>query len=98
MRWLLSIWDNSTQMYVVLWTYVPSLGRNHYFCVLVDDRTHCLWFLPCAKKSDFMLWFICLDTLFANHYQSHTKILQTDRVVNMLTLHSSLIVQRMVSS
>src|SRR5260370_28645954 len=57
---------------------VLSLGKNHYFCILIDDKTCYLWFLPCAKKSDFTPWFICLDSLFANHYGSHTKILHTD--------------------
>ena len=54
---------------------VPSLGKNHYFCILVDDRTRYLWFLPCAKKSDFTGWFTHLDALFANHYRTHMKIL-----------------------
>ena len=58
---------------------IPSLGKNHYFCTLVDDKTRYLWFLPCGRKSDFTEWFIGLDTLFTNHYQSHTKILRTDR-------------------
>src|SRR5258708_7873267 len=56
-----------------------SLGKNHYFCLLVDDKTRYLWFLPCAKKSDFTAWFTCLDALFANHYHSHTRILHTDQ-------------------
>src|SRR5260370_21403205 len=58
---------------------VPSLGRNHYFCILVDDKTHYLWFLPCSNKSDFTPWFIQLNMLFTNHYDSHTKILQSDQ-------------------
>jgi len=57
----------------------PSLGKNHYFCRLVNDKTHYLWFLPCAKKSNFTAWFTHLNTLFANHYHSHTKILHTDQ-------------------
>src|SRR5258708_4951032 len=58
---------------------VPSLGKNCYFCILVDDKTHYLWFFPCTKKSDFTAWFTRLNTLFANHYGSHTKILHTDQ-------------------
>jgi len=58
---------------------VPSLGKNRYFCTLMDDKTHYLWFLPCSNKSDFTPWFIQLDTLFTNHYRSHSKTLQSDR-------------------
>jgi len=54
---------------------IPSLSKNRYFCILVDNRTRYLWFLPCSKKSDFMPWFTHLDTLFTNHYHSHMKIL-----------------------
>ncbi len=56
----------------------PSLGKNHYFCLLIDNKTRYLWFLPCARKSDFTAWFTHLDALFANHYHSHMKILHTD--------------------
>ncbi len=34
---------------------VPPLGKNHYFCILVDDKTHYLWFHPCTKKSNLHL-------------------------------------------
>ncbi len=47
---------------------VPSLGKQHYFCVLVNDKTGYLWFHPCFAKSDFMPWFVKMDTFFANHY------------------------------
>ena len=57
---------------------ILSLGKNCYFCTLIDDKTQYLWFLPCSKKSDFTAWLIHLDTFFANHYKSHTKILQMD--------------------
>ncbi len=58
---------------------VPSLGKNCYFCILVNNKTHFLWFLPCARKSDFTAWFTCLNNLFVNHYGSHVKILHTDQ-------------------
>ena len=58
---------------------IPSLGKNWYFCILVNDKTCYLWFLPCTRKSDFTEWFICLNNLFTNHYHSHMKILQTDQ-------------------
>src|SRR5258708_7387020 len=57
----------------------PSLGKNHYFCLLVNNKTCYLWFLPCARKSDFTAWFTCLNALFANHYHSHMNILHTDQ-------------------
>ena len=57
---------------------VLSLGKNQYFCLLVDDKTCYLWFLPCPRKSNFTAWFIHLNNLFANHYNSHVKILHTD--------------------
>ena len=57
---------------------VPSIRKNRYFCILVDDETCYLWFLGCAKKSDFTEWFTHLDTLFTNHYGTHTKILCMD--------------------
>ncbi len=52
MRQLLSAWANFTPMFVVLWTYHP-LGKNHYFCMLIDNKTQYLWFLPCSNKLDF---------------------------------------------
>ena len=58
---------------------VPSLGKQRYFCVLVDDKTGFLWFHPCFTKSDFTPWFIKMDSFFVNHYQSHTKILRSDQ-------------------
>ena len=62
-----------------LWPYTLSLRKNHYFCLLINDKTHYLWFLPCTRKSDFTAWFTHLDALFANHYHSHMKILHTDQ-------------------
>ena len=58
---------------------VPSLGKNCYFCILVNNKTRFLWFLPCARKSDFTAWFTHLNNLFVNHYGSHVKILCTDQ-------------------
>ena len=58
---------------------VPSLGKQHYFSILVDDKTGYLWFYPCFAKSDFMPWFIKMDSFFMNHYQSHIKILRSDQ-------------------
>ena len=66
---------------------VPSLGKRRYFCVLVDDKTGYLWFHACFAKSDFTPWFIKMDSLFANHYQSHVKVLRSDlggEYVNMV--------------
>ena len=57
---------------------VMSLGKQCYFCVLVDDKTGYLWFHPCTSKSDFAPWFIKLDTLFMNHYHTRTKTLRSD--------------------
>src|SRR5258708_2949430 len=57
---------------------VMSLGKQCYFCVLVDDKTGYLWFHPCMSKSDFAPWFIKLDTLFMNHYHTRTKTLRSD--------------------
>ncbi len=37
-----------------------------------------MWFNPCALKSEFTNWFVRLDKLFANHYGTHVKILQSD--------------------
>src|SRR5258708_19566637 len=62
-----------------LWPYTLSLRKNHYFCLLINDKTHYLWFLPCTRKSDFTAWFTHLAALFANHYHSHMKILHTDQ-------------------
>ena len=56
----------------------PSLGKWCYFCVLVNDKTGYLWFHACFAKSDFTPWFIKMDLLFANHYQSHVKVLRSD--------------------
>src|SRR5258708_30806245 len=58
---------------------VPSLGKQHYFCVLVNNKTGYLWFHTCFAKSDFTPWFIKMDSLFMNHYQSHVKILRSDQ-------------------
>ena len=58
---------------------VLSLGKKRYFCTLTDDKTGYMWYQPCALKSDFVPWFIKMDSLFANHYQTHTKILRSDR-------------------
>src|SRR5260370_39485674 len=52
-----------------------SLGKKHYFCVLVDDKMGYTWFTPCAQKSDFTDWFVKLNKLFVNHYKTHMKIL-----------------------
>src|SRR5260370_2179421 len=57
---------------------IMSLGKKCYFCILVDDKTGYTWFNLCAQKSDFTDWFVKLDKLFANHYGSHVKILQSD--------------------
>ena len=57
---------------------VPSLGKQCYFCILVDDKTSYLWFYPCFTKSDFTPWFIKMDSFFLNHYWSHMKILRSD--------------------
>ncbi len=57
---------------------VPSLGKHRYFCTLVDDKTGFLWYHPCLVKLDFTPWFIKMDYLFLNHYQSHVKILGSD--------------------
>ena len=51
---------------------VQLLGKKHYFCILVNDRSQFLWFQPCT-------WFIKLDMMFANHYGTHIKILCTDQ-------------------
>src|SRR5258708_3133878 len=56
-----------------------SLGKRHYFCTLVDDKSGYTWLYPCALKSDFTEWFIKLDRLFVNQYGTHTKILCSDR-------------------
>ena len=58
---------------------VQLLGKKHYFCILVNDRSQFLWFQPCTLKSDFTPWFIKLDMMFANHYGTHIKILHTDQ-------------------
>ncbi len=52
-----------------------SLGKRHYFCILVDDKTGYCWFHTCSLKSDFTPWFTQLNKLFHNHYGTHTKIL-----------------------
>ena len=54
---------------------IISLGKKHYFCILVDDKMGYTWFSPCTQKSDFTDWFIKLDKLFVNHYGTHMKIL-----------------------
>ena len=58
---------------------VTSLGKNCYFCMLINDKTCLIWFHPCESKSDFTPWFIHMDKLFVNQYGSHVKILQSDR-------------------
>ena len=45
---------------------VQLLGKKHYFCILVDDRSQFLWFQPCALKSDFTPWFIKLNMMFVS--------------------------------
>ena len=57
---------------------VTSLGKNCYFCTLINDKTHLIWFHPCKSKLGFTPWFICMDKLFANQYGTHVKILQSD--------------------
>ena len=57
---------------------VMSLGKNWYFCTLVDDKTHFIWFHPCASKANFLPWFIRMDKLFVNQYGTHTKICRSD--------------------
>ena len=52
-----------------------SLGKRHYFCTLVDDKTGYTWFHLCMLKSDFTDWFTKLNKFFVNQYGSHTKIL-----------------------
>ncbi len=42
------------------------------------NNTGYLWYHPCFAKSDFTPWFIKMDSLFLNHYQSCTKILRSD--------------------
>ena len=57
---------------------VASLGGSHYFCILVDDQSGYIWYHAIAKKSDFSMWFIKMDKLFINQYQTHVKILRSD--------------------
>ena len=57
---------------------VTSLGKNCYFCTLIDDKTQLIWFHPCKSKSSFTPWFIHMDKLFANQYGTHVKILRSN--------------------
>ena len=57
---------------------VPSLGGNHYFCILVDDRMGYIWYHPVARKSDFSAWFMNMDRMFHNHFDTHVKTLRSD--------------------
>ena len=57
---------------------VQSLRKKQYFCPLVNDKMGYMWYQPCALKSDFIQWFMKMDSLFANHYKTHTKILRSN--------------------
>ena len=46
----------------------PTLGGNLYFVTLIDDMSGRIWVKPMKCKSDFITWFIEMDTLFMNQY------------------------------
>ena len=46
----------------------PMLGGNLYFATLINDMSGRMWVEPMRCKSDFVSWFIELDTLFLNQY------------------------------
>ena len=45
-----------------------TLGRNLYFATLIDDMSGRIWVKLMKHKSDFITWFIEMDTLFMNQY------------------------------
>ena len=55
------------------------MGRNWYFCLLVDDCSGYIWYCPVAKKSDFGEWFMKMDKLFLNQFRTHVKVLHSNR-------------------
>ncbi len=56
----------------------PTIGGNHYLATLIDDMSGMLWVCPLRQKSDFLNWFIQMDSMFTNQFGRHVGALHTD--------------------
>ena len=64
-----------------------TLGRNLYFATLIDNMSGRIWVKLMKHKSDFITWFIEMDTLFVNQYAQHVRTLCTDNGGEYINQH-----------